>query len=134
MTTIRPYTASDYPQLADFYKKSGWFDPETDAQKRLDEQVTDEPQSILLAYDGEKLVGTVSLLFTRRHGLYFRLIADSEDVRSELLTAGEPVFKTHGYSEAHIMAPENDFEKHTEYEKDGFTKGKSYRWFWKKFT
>lgn len=134
MTTIRPYTSSDYTQVIEFYKESGWYDPETDAQEKLDAQVADEPQAILLAFDEEKLIGTVSLLFTGRHGLYFRLIANSEDIRSELLTAGEPVFKAHGYAEAHILAPEEDTDKHTEYENVEFSKGKSYRWFWKKLT
>lgn len=121
---IRTYQPKDYDALKSMYENSGWFDPETDKKDRL----TD---NILLAFDGSELVGTVTLLDTGRHALFFRLLGKTDSIRNELLKKGEELFQKIGYSETHILAPEEDNPKHNEYINYGFKKGKQYRWFWK---
>lgn len=129
---IRSCVSSDYASLKTLYQQAGWFDEETDSEAKIAQQIAKDPNSILLALDGEELIGTVTLLFTGRLGLFFRLIANSDKTRLALLQEGEKIFKKHGYNEVHILALELDKEKQQEYMQYGFKKGKQYRWFWKK--
>lgn len=130
---IRDFTLNDYPALQKLYKKSGWFDPETDSKRLIERQITKNPHSILLAIENEEIVGSVTLLFTERLGLFFRLISDNHDARVALLEKGEEIFKKEGYKEVHIIAPLENIPIQNEYERYGFQQGKSYNWFWKKF-
>ncbi|HVZ12261.1 MAG TPA: GNAT family N-acetyltransferase [Patescibacteria group bacterium] len=129
---IRTYQKEDYPSLKSIYEKSGWYDAETDDEERIKDQIEKNPNSILVAEEDGKIVGTVTLLFTGRLGLFFRLISDSAEKNSELLKAGEKIFKDEGYNEVHILAPADDTNKQNEYENYGFNSGKNYKWFWKK--
>jgi ribosomal protein S18 acetylase RimI-like enzyme len=134
--TISKYAQRDYTALKQLYQTSGWFDPETDSEERIRTQIEQDENAILLARDDEQLVGTVTLLFAIRLGLFFRLVTQetehAADIRSKLLTKGEEIFKEKGYNEVHIIAPESDTERQEEYEQYGFKKGAEYRWFWKK--
>lgn len=131
MLKIKPYTSKNYTALKEYYIKNGWFDEETDSQQRIDAQVSANTDSVLLALEGDEIVGTTTLLFTGRIGLFFRLIGDTPDIRKKLLRHGELLFNRHGYSEVHIMAPTDSSELQKEYESRGFKKGRSYSWFWK---
>lgn len=132
MVAVRRYFPSDYDALRKLYEDSGWWDEVTDAEKRINNQIEKEPNSILLAYNNEKIIGTVTLLFTGRLGLFFRLVGDTKEIRTLLLQSGEEIFKETGYSETHIIAPDDDIERQKEYTEYGFKLGKNYMWFWKK--
>lgn len=132
MITIRSYTPSDYSALKSLYVEVGWFDPETDKESRINAN----PDSILLAYEDNELIGSVSLLNTGRHALFFRFITkkngNGKDIHKVLLEEGEKRFKQMGFAESHILALDDDKEIQQKYEEYGFIKGKKYRWFWKK--
>lgn len=132
MLDIRIYVPSNYSQLKALYDEAGRFDPETDAEKRLNTP----SNTILLAYKGSELVGTVSLLNTGRHALFFRLITkpggEENEIRRRLLESGEKKFLEMGFEESHILALGDDSKIQEKYEEYGFKKGKQYRWFWKK--
>lgn len=130
--TLRFYTTSDYVKLRTVYEQSGWFDPETDAEEKLKKQIEKDPESILLTIDNDTIVGTVTLLFTGRLGLFFRLHGDTKEIRGSLLKKGEQIFKNHGYNEVHILTPEEDLQRQEDYADYGFKKSRPYRWFWKK--
>lgn len=132
MISIKNCTIQDYPILKKLYEDSGWFDRETDSEEKITSQIQKEPNSILLAVENDEIIGTVTLLFTGRLGLFFRLVSESKEARAELLRRGEEIFKQHQYNEVHVIAPLNDNERQSEYEEFGFTKGKDYKWFWKK--
>lgn len=133
---IRSYNPGDYSSVKQLYEDSGWFDGETDAEERLKAKSERDPQSLLIAINPDDVVGTVSLIEDGRIAIFFRLVTrDGEDapqIRAKLLTAGETIFKDRGYSEAHIIAPEEDQSRQNEYEQNGFQKGNPYRWMWKK--
>jgi hypothetical protein len=129
--SIRTYSEVDYLSLKKLYETSGWFDPETDSEERISKQVKKEHDSVIVAEDDGKIVGTVTLLFTSRLGLFFRLIAIDLQIRNELINRGSLIFKERGYKEVHILVPEEDTETQAQYINSGFTKGKAYRWFWK---
>lgn len=130
--TIRLLTIDEYPVLKALYENSGWFDPETDSKRLIERQLKKNPNAILVAVENEQIIGSVTLLFTERLGLFFRLIADNVEVSSELLKKGEKIFRKEGYSEVHIIAPLEDGERQVKYEAYGFEQGKPYKWFWKK--
>ena len=133
---VRNYNPGDYPAVKQLYDNSGWFDPETDAEDRLNAKSERDPQSLLVAIQDDDLVGTVSLIEDARIAIFFRLVIkeapNSDDIRSKLLSQGETIFQKKGYREAHIIAPEEDISRQQEYEQDGFQKGNPYRWMWKK--
>lgn len=133
---IRNYNATDYSEVKQLYEDSGWFDPETDAEEKLKAKSARDPQSLLVATTSDSVVGTISLIEDGRIAIFFRLIAkdngDAPQVRSKLLSAGETIFKERGYSEVHIIAPEEDQSRQHEYKQNDFQKGNTYRWMWKK--
>jgi hypothetical protein len=128
---IRPYNSKDYPDLKNLYDDGGWFDALVDSQEILDREIQKNQNAILVALSEGKVVGTVSLLFTGRLALFFRLVSPSEDVRKQLLAKGEEIFVGKGYGRLDIIAPEEDLSRQDEYVRNGFNKGSSYRWFWK---
>lgn len=132
---IRFYTPEDYMSVRQLYEESGWFDSETDAEDRLTAKIKRDKDSILVAFDGKNILGTVSLVEDGRIALFFRLISTGDNavlVRKHLLEKGMEIFKKRGYREAHIISPEGDLERQGEYENFGFQKGDSYRWMWVK--
>lgn len=132
---IRPYVPSDYYLLKQLYEKEGVFDKETDREMRLQDFIKKNPKAFLICIDNNEIVGTATFLDTGRIALVFRLVTieyyDEEKVRKELLERAENYFKDKGYKEMHILALESDESKHNIYESLGFTKGNTYRWFWK---
>lgn len=63
---------------------------------------------------------------------FYRLVGKSDDVRKQLIEKGLEIFKSRGYTEAHVTVPEEDIMRQDEYLSCGFTKGNPYRWMWKK--
>jgi predicted N-acetyltransferase YhbS len=61
---IRSYTDSDYPALELLYRSSTEFpfDSETDSRPRLSAKIERDSGSILLAFKGDKLIGSVSII------------------------------------------------------------------------
>lgn len=129
---IRNYKDSDYDEVKKLYDDSGWFDSETDAQSRLKNKIDKNSDSILVAVIENKIVGTVSFLEDSRIAILFRLVSPDKNIREKLIEAGINNLKSFGYKEVHIIAPEEDKDRQSEYEELGFKKGKIYQWMWRK--
>jgi hypothetical protein len=129
---IRSYKPADYNEVQNLYKNSGWFDESIDSKEMLSKQIRKSPGSILVALAENEIVGTVSMLATGRLALIFRLIANDENVRGQLLIQAELFLVKKGYERIDVVAPEEDHVRHEEYLRNGFTKGNPYRWFWKR--
>jgi hypothetical protein len=134
---IRSYTIIDYPRVKELYELAGVFDPETDAEDRLLVTVEENPDSILVATDEDgTLLGTISIIQDNRIAILFRLVAKPGPtehlIRMRMLHDAEQRLREYGFHEVHILAHEEDSKTHEEYTHYGFTKGKLYRWFWKK--
>ena len=134
---IRRYTLIDYLRVKALYEEAGVYDPETDAEERLLAKVEENPDSILVATDEDGTVlGTISIIEDGRIAILFRLVVKpgtAEHVlRMRLLHDAERILIEYGYREIHIIAPEENHTIQEEYLHYGFTKGKPYRWFWKK--
>ncbi len=134
MILIRRYSPEDYPALKKLYQATGWFDAQTDAKDRINQQITKDPDAILLAVEDDKMTGSITLLDTGRLALFFRLVAEEKrpEVKIKLLQEGEKIFYKKGYNEAHIICSEEDELRQQEYTSYGFTAGRNYKWFWKK--
>ena len=131
---IRSYNPSDYSELRQLYQSSGWFDELVDSEEMINNQISNEPESILVAVLDDKIMGTVTLLATGRLALFFRLISkDDQDsiIRKSLVEKGQEFFLKKGYKRYDIIAPEEDSSRQQEYINLGFIKGNPYRWFWK---
>lgn len=131
--TIRQYTPDDYPELAALYKETEKFDPETDAEWKINRKSQRDPESLLIAMDGEKMVGSVSLLEDGRVAWFFRLVAVGEhkdEVIKVLVRAGAKILKEREYSEALVYSLTTDSEKRELYKSIGFNEGKFYHCLW----
>ncbi len=134
---IRSYCPQDYPVVKKLYQVTGLFDPETDAQHRLDAKAHRDPASLLVAVQQPDIVGTVSLIEDGRVAIFFRLVAigaQQAEIRAALLAAGQQIFGQRGYKEIHIMAPEQDYDRQRELHKLGYKTGRDYRWMWRNVT
>lgn len=138
---IRNYSQTDYEQLISLYKQSDQFkfDEVTDSEAGLARKVEKDPDSLLIAEEEGKIVGSVSIIEDGRIALLFRLIADpnttnKDEILKALVEKAEAIVKARGYLEMHNTAPTNDLNALMERERLGFTQGGTYTWFWKKIT
>ena len=51
-------------------------------------------------------------------------------VRQKLLKQGREIFAKQEYKRINIVSPEENNDRHEEYQANGFNKGNLYRWFW----
>lgn len=132
---IKKYDDSNYSALVALYKSSNEFDFDevTDSKESISKKIEKDPESVLLAYDEEKLVGSVSIIEDGRIALLFRLVTkmDSGDVAQKLISHAEEILSRRGYKEVHITGPSGNQVATALREGSGFKKGKRYDWFWK---
>jgi hypothetical protein len=136
---IRFYRDVDYQKLIELYKKSDEFevDPVTDSQENLSRKITRDPESILVAFSDDEIVGSVSIIEDGRIALLFRLVVDesrpdSDQILGLLINKAESILKSRGCKEVHNTAPSDRPSSQGKRTNLGFTKGKEYSWFWKK--
>jgi len=136
---LRYYKQTDYKKLIDLYKQSEQFklDEVTDSEEGLTRKVEKDPESLLVAEDNGRIVGSVSIIEDGRIALLFRLVADptrsdKDEILKDLTEKSELILKTRGYQEMHNTAPTNDINALMERKKLGFQEGNTYTWFWKK--
>lgn len=134
--SLRYYTKADYDDLTMLYKTSDEFefDVVTDSRQSLSRKIESDPESIVLAYQGEDLIGSVSLVEDGRIAILFRLVVRDNNSRitKELILHAEKILSKRGYKEVHITGPAENQTATEVRESSGFRKGKRYDWFWKK--
>lgn len=134
---IRQYRPSDYEQLKTLYLDSstfgGQFDETRDAQNRLQRRIEADPDAILVAENGERLVGTVSLIEDERVAWLFRFAVKDQDVgvANALYDKAIEILKGRGHEQVLVYSPAGDHGLNARYEKLGFTKGDDYTCYWK---
>ena len=132
---IRPYLSGDYNQVRSIYEEGGLFDQENDSQHRLDEKISRDASSILVATDGEQVVGTISLMEDGRMAFMFRMAVKSiyreRGIGTALLRAAEEELKRRGNLEINILIDDQNQELKDYYKKREYKEGHSYRWMYK---
>jgi hypothetical protein len=133
--TVRPYTPSDYEQVASLYKQSdlygGQFDENRDSHERLQKRVEADADAILVAEENGTIVGTVSLIEDGRVAWLFRFCAEADVVANALFTKAVEVLNRKGHHQVLVYTPVGNETLNSRYEKLGFTKGGDFTCFWK---
>jgi predicted N-acetyltransferase YhbS len=131
------YTPENYSQIEKLYKDSstfgGQFDEARDTQERLDALVLSKPESILVAEDEGRIVGTVTLFEDGRSAWLYRcaVLSDYEKEAIPLLVAkAKEVLKNWGHRQMLVYAPAGDAHFEERYENVGFKKGNNFTAFW----
>jgi hypothetical protein len=135
MFEIRPYIPEDYEAVSELYKTpasfGGQFDEDRDSEVRLGEQSSKDPNSILVAEDNGKVVGTLSILADSRFAWLMRFAVVNPDVAIPLCKYACSILKERGHSQVLVYAP-LDNSLRLRYESLGFREGEqSYDVFWK---
>ena len=134
---VRSYQPSDYEQLKALYLDSstfgGQFDEARDAADRLQKKIEIDPDAILVAEDGGKLIGTVSLIDDGRVAWLFRYAVqkDQAETLKALHDKAIEILKSRDHTQVLVYTPVGNAELDSRYEQLGFTKGSDYTCYWK---
>jgi len=132
---IRYYEPADYEQLKALYLDSslfgGQFDDARDSEIRLHKKIEADPNSILVAEEEGRLIGTVSLIDDGRVAWLFRFAVTNMEVAKLLHDKAIDALKQSGHSQVLVYSPVSNQKLNSRYDVLGFTKGGDYSCFWK---
>lgn len=135
---IRNYVDSDYNQLMALYDQSdlygGQRDDNRDSREKIREVIARDPESIIVADDNGKIVGTVSLIENGRVAWLFRFAAIKSENEIEILgllqLKASGIFKSRGHDQMLVYSPVGNGDLNNRYETLNFNKGNDYTAFW----
>lgn len=134
---IRSYTPSDYEQLKSLYLDTdtfgGQFDEVRDASDRLQKKIEADPDAILVAEDGDKIVGSVSLIEDGRVAWLFRFAVPLGQAATTqaLHDKAVDILKARGHSQVLVYTPSGNDNLNDRYSELSFNKGNDFTCFWK---
>lgn len=133
---IRTYQNEDYAAVRDILEKGGVFWEKSDSEEYLRRKSEENPDSMLVATEDGRVVGTVFAVFDFMPFL-FRLAVHPDyrrrGVGTELMQRAEEAIQGKGYNRANILIAADDTELQEMYERMGYEKGHLYRWMVKEF-
>lgn len=135
---VRQYETRDYPAIKALYKDSstfgGQFDEARDGAAKLEKLVSEKPDSILIAEEDGKVVGTVTLFEDGRSAWLYRFaIANGQpdSVAGMLYARAVEVLKARGHTQVLVYAPAGDKGFEARYVQLRFNKGSDFTAYWK---
>lgn len=100
--TIRQYKKKDYRQLKKILEKGNLFVPHLDTPEILEDKITKDPESIIVAEEKGKLIGIVYFIYDPWASSIFHLAVHPDfrnrGIGSELLDTAERILKGRGTS------------------------------------
>ena len=124
---IRPYTTNDYTWVRRNMEEGGLYYPEIDAEQKLNEKITRNPGSILVAELNGEVVGNVLIMEDGWGPFFFRLAVAKEyrhkGIGSRLVGEVEDILAIKGYREVYCLVKDNDTELKEYYKERGFKEG-----------
>lgn len=135
---IRHYNPkTDYSGVLALYRDTstfgGQYDDARDTEKRLADLIAQKPESILIAEENEKIVGTVTLFEDGRAAWLYRFAVLENNKEAEKILCDEAlkIMKQWGHEEVLVYAPVNDDSFEKRYTQLGFNQGGNYTAYWK---
>jgi predicted N-acetyltransferase YhbS len=136
---IRAYRPGDYDQVIELYKQGelygGQLDENRDSKQRLRKRTEADPDAILVAEQGDKIIGTVSLIEDGRVAWLFRFaVEQSEDeaaITKTLCDKALAALKAKGHDQVLVYTPVGDERLRRRYTTLGFNRGSDYTCYWK---
>ena len=137
--TIRFYTPNDYDEIVKLYRVTEMpgseFDLNRDSKERLNKRIDNDPDSILIAESGGKIIGSVSLIEDGRVAwlFRFRVIEEKgeEKVANLLYEKAKEVLQKKGHHQVLVYTPVGETKFQNRYRNLGFNRGHDYTCFWK---
>lgn len=133
---ITNFTIDKYEEVIAILKSGGHFDDVWDSQEHWSEKIQKEQNSILLAKEGEEIIGCILIIRDPWTSFLFRLAVKSEyrnkGVGSKLIEAAENQLRKEGVDEVTIFVETDNDELQTYYQKRGYVKGGTYKCMYKK--
>lgn len=130
--SIRNYSPDDYGQVKKLLVDGGLYYEPMDSEERLQEKISKDPNSILVAVESNRLVGTVSLMEDGRMAFIFRLAVDlqhrNKGIGTALMEEAEKELFKRGHEEINILVEEDNTELQEYYERQGYERNHVYRW------
>ena len=134
---LRNYTDADYENLKELYQHSEWFggqfDDDRDSQQRLAKIIARDPEAIIVAEEGGKIIGSISLFEDGRTAWLFRFVVkdNKESVVKELYERAAAILRERGHEQVMASAPvgEESFRKRY-VEALGMIKTEDYTYYW----
>lgn len=99
----------------------------------MTQQIDADKDSILIAEENGRIVGTVSILQNQRFAwlIRFAVLGNRKDVTEALFQEASENLKQKGHTQVLVYAPTDDVGIIKRYEDLGFISGKPYTAFWK---
>ncbi len=135
---IRNYNSdTDYEAVKALYESTetygGQYDDARDAKDRLEILIHQKPDAILVAEDGSKILGTVTLFEDGRSAWLYRfavLTQYEKDVTRLLYEKASSILKQKGHTQVLVYAPAGYINFEQRYAALGFNKGADYTAYW----
>ena len=135
MAEIRNYRPSDFQQVKGILEKGNLYWEPSDNEISLERKVQQHPDSILVAVEDGKVVGT-QFIVEDFLPLMFRLAVHPDfrgkGIGKALMQRGEEILRQKGYNHANIIVAAGDEELQRSYERQGYKRGNRYVWMVKK--
>lgn len=134
---IRNYTNDDYREVTSILKDSDLFDEVWDSEDNLKSLVANNPESILVAEDQGKIIGTVFIIpYGEKVSYLFRLAVKQayrkQGIASTLIEKAEEIVGQVGTTELGLYVDSGNMNLHAFYKKRGFNiSPKTYHYMWK---
>jgi len=136
MAEIRNYNPSDFPHVKAILEEGKLFYEQIDNAGALEKKIKQAPDTIIVAIEEERVVGTV-VIIPDFFPFLFRLAVHPDfrkrGIGRQLMQRGEEILKSKGYDHVNILVASNDLELQEYYERQGYEKGKNYTWMFKEF-
>jgi len=133
---IVTYTKEKYSEVKNILIDAGRFDDVWDSEAHWQRKITENKDSILLAMEGDDVVGCIVIIQDEWTSFLFRLAVKKscrgKGVGSALLEVAENYLKKCSTDEVAMFVDADDKELHEYYEKRGYQKGGVYRCMYKK--
>ena len=129
---IRLYKNEDYSQVVDLYKQTKLYGGQFDENRDSQEKLKLKKDSILIAEEKNKIIGTVSLIEDGRVAWLFRfcVVDNNEEVAKKLFDKAKEIFKSKGHNQVLVYSPLKNKVLDGRYSRLGFKKGNDYTCFW----
>lgn len=134
---IRPYQSADYQAARHNLDTTKLTDEDVDTKERLTAKIARDPESILVAEIGGKVVGNVFFLEDGWNSLIFRLAVQKEHqgkgIGGALLEAAEQKLKSRGHRQVMLMVRDSEDDLKEFYTRRGYVTGTTgpHRFFYK---
>ena len=121
---IRDYTDSDFPELERLLKETKIYYEPLDKRYIFKKKIEHDPESIIVAYESGKIVGTVFIIYDPWNSFVYHLAVDPEfsgkGLGNKLMDEAEKRLKTRGMDRPTLFVEEENGQVIEFYKKRGW--------------